>query len=619
MTSYFGGFWIVPALLGWTLLHIAFVWAGALVYSAGHGTCAAPLGAANAREGLLRAPIVFDVTYGFTFLLTTLYYYSIPGLSAQHLAPSAAGRIVDFRLLPDIIRIPYFIALLSSLWSAIPHPSQSRRRANSWQEAEPDISHVCRPAADATRRKASEKAFLLLLVTCSSMNALLAGFLLCAIPEIRSAGAMSYLLRGAEFALTGILGGVAGMLLYWKSPWSPFRARTPFSMTHFAVICASAWVWAPAAAILSEQLSPAFAAVATSGAFLLIIGLRRARPFLLSTPADDESFYIRRGLFANTVQSPAFEPHAMLIAFSLYAGCAALACKANWLAAVLLSVCAGLLALRWPVGDCDDDVAQNRIERGSILRFASSALAAMLVTAWALAGDQQHREYRAETGRTDVTEQNGEAVSKSGFPFSDRAAGYQSVILQPPPENVTSISIPFPTGALLSAASTIPVTVRFTGFYTYVQSPRDEVGLHPHLAYGTPLTERLASENFLPVRMHAHQVLSAPVRTKDCQRVDLEIANLEEMEEPISMRVQLRGPAGDRGPVLNLGQKPILSTRAGDPRPRTTPRFERLSYPVPVEGRLKSFSEVEVEFLVGAKHSSVAPRVAIQSLILIPR
>jgi hypothetical protein len=98
-------------------------------------------------------------------------------------------------------------------------------------------------------------------------------------------------------------------------------------MTLFVTMSGAAWVWAPAAAVLWEQLSPAAPIVAGLTSFLLIHGVRNSRlaPF-------QESLYVGRtgdGLFAGALRRTPARPQGYAIALLAYSGCAAIVLRAN--------------------------------------------------------------------------------------------------------------------------------------------------------------------------------------------------------------------------------------------------------------------------------------------------
>jgi hypothetical protein len=610
LPSIFGGLWIIPALIGWTILHAALVWGGALIYSAVHGTLGPPLRGEKVRRGLLIAPLVLGVVNAVMFFLGGLYYYSIPGLSGQQLAATAMGRITDVRLLPDLLRLPYFIALLSALWGTV--VTSPRLRSNLTL------------ADDLAEQPPSAMRFALLLVVAGSMNALLFGFLLCRLPTFHDSNVPSLLIRATASVGFGVLGGVAGTWLYWKSPWSPYREGMPFSLGLFVLVCAPAWAWAPASALYSDQLSAAMAISAMIGSYLLFSGLRDAAPLFLpnfriaqSVPAHEPS------LFADALDSPRFELHGYLIAVALYAGCAAIFRGAHHTAAMLLALCAAIFAWKQPAPANDPPDVRGRTFKRFASRFAVATLTAILATAWALL-DEVHRSDRivsagANSAFDDKNHPGGTDRESTKANPNHRGVGYESLILYPFPAKQKIVAPSLSHASLLVPGTTTPVTIRFTGSYRYVQPPNKHIGPHAHRAYGTPLDADIESNNSIPVIMDAHQEFAAPIRTDLCRTIQIDITNSDNIAGPISLALLLSDNSSRRTQTLYLGQQPIDSAQVGHFSLKARPVFETLSFSVPRQASLRKFDQITVVVLSDIEHSSVAPKVAIQAFRLFPR
>ncbi len=116
--------------------------------------------------------------------------------------------------------------------------------------------------------------FFGIMVGAGLINAMLAGMLLCRLPEIHSPTFSALFVRSILYAAIGAIAGVGGSWLYWKNPSSPFRDNAPVPFSLFALVCATGWIWVPSMMLLSEQVSPFTAAVAMIAAFALASGLR---------------------------------------------------------------------------------------------------------------------------------------------------------------------------------------------------------------------------------------------------------------------------------------------------------------------------------------------------------
>ena len=118
-------------LAAWTVLHAAFLWAGLLVFRLAHTALKKPLRAAVMRRAFWLAAIVLPPVTFLVFVLAALYQYSVPGLAHAKLANTSWGQIADLRIYADLIRVPYFVALLVALWGAIPQSARERRVSQS--------------------------------------------------------------------------------------------------------------------------------------------------------------------------------------------------------------------------------------------------------------------------------------------------------------------------------------------------------------------------------------------------------------------------------------------------------------------------------------------------------
>ena len=129
------------------------------------------------------------------------------------------------------------------------------------------------------------KRFLAFMVAAGIVNAMIAGFLLCRLPDSVTASLGSLLVRAICYVAVGVSAGLLGAYAYWQSPWSPLRDHPPLPFSMFALVCAPGWVWVPSMVIFWEALSAGTAFVAMIGAFLLVAGLRSAS-YLVPAPAS---------------------------------------------------------------------------------------------------------------------------------------------------------------------------------------------------------------------------------------------------------------------------------------------------------------------------------------------
>lgn len=610
-----GGLWILPAFVLWAVLHSTFLWAGMLIYILCHGKLGKAFRRNQVSRAFLLAPLLFSPIYGAAFVLANLYWYSV--FVNAKLAATPLGQIADLRMLADVIRIPYFIALLCALW-AIPRSTRTSQPlcVETTPIEPPTLSETI--AFVSTLDSLTLKRFFGFMVSVGLINAMIGGFLLCRLPASHSPSLSSLLLRAVLYVAVGALAGVVGTWLYWRNPSSPFRQGAPLPFTLFALVCAAGWVWVPSMAIFSEQISAGTAFVAMIGAFVLASGLRSATHFVfVSAPhSASSSTSADVGLFADSLARSSLEIHGYAIAISLYAAGAALLFHSICTAAALLALSAFLFAWKKTVPRGGQFVSSDQVRRAT-LRLVCIAIPAVLITAWALLDGVAHRNLVAQVNTAsapaDRVNKSARRVSSSGL------GGYESVILWPYPEKKQIIP-PLPIhDSSLAPGTRKPIVIRFDGPYWYLQSPNKRPGPLAHKANGTPINADIQSNNELPLVMNAHQDLSVPIRTSRCREIQIEIENRDNKAGAISIALLLTDQTSPRKQTLYLGEQPIISTEPGLFSVKQSPAFETLRFSVPANGSIRKFSEITVLILSDIEHSFVAPKIAIQQFQLFPR
>src|ERR1700674_5734451 len=95
--------------------------------------------------------------------------------------------------------------------------------------------------------------FIGILVTAGFINASIAAYLLCPLPQSHHPSLAALFVRASLYVSGASLAGMAGAWFYWTRPANPFRASPPLSFGLFALTNAAAWVWVPAVVLLSAQ------------------------------------------------------------------------------------------------------------------------------------------------------------------------------------------------------------------------------------------------------------------------------------------------------------------------------------------------------------------------------
>lgn len=607
----------LAVLAVWVALNAVFLWAGMLIYllaQTGIGTIFRGKG-----HAFLMVLLIFVPAYAATFVLVNLYWYSF--FSNAKLADTAMGQIADLRMLADVLRVPYFAAILCALWKLVPLLVRTRASINSESASNESSEQVECLSPLARMDLFTMRRFLGLMVGAGLINAMIAGFLLCRFSDEHALSLGALLVRAIIYVGVGAIAGVVGTKMYWESPASPFRENAPIPFSLFALVCAAAWIWVPAMMLFSEQMSAAAALVAVFGAVLLGIGLRNATnavfaPTQVSSSFDGET----NELFTESLYRAPLEVHGYLIAVCLYAAGWALAVHSNLTAAALLALSTFLFAWKRTCGRSRGFDGKREYKRSALL-FACATIPAVMVTMWALLDGVAHRNHEAGI-KTALAAGNGNAALENKGRKVDSAygvGGYESLILWPVPEKKQIIA-PLPAPAsFLAPGTTRPLIIPFDGAYWYMQLPQKVPGPAAHQAHGTPIGANIESNNLIPLVMDAHQTLGMAIPIARCREIQVEVANRDNRAGAISMAVLLTDGASHEKQALYLGQQPIVSTKPGQFTAKAVPVYETLRFAVPDGARLRRFNEITVMLLPDVEHTYVGPKIAIEQFQLMPR
>jgi len=618
----FGGFQILPAFAGWLVLNSTFLWAGILVYFLTLSSCGRVSRAKQIRHAFLLALLVFAPVYGAWFALCMLDW-TMP-FEHQILATTPLGQITDLRMLADVMRVPYFIALVCVLWNAIPqskHTSQLLPVDSPPIESSTDFDVL---KFVSTLDSYTVKRCFGLMVSAGLINAMIACILLCRLVELHSPTFAPLFIRAILYVVVGLLAGVVGSWLYWKNPSSLFRKHLPIPFPLFALVCASGWIWVPPMTIFSEQLSPVSAFVAAIGAIFLAVGLRNATFSVLAPSAPEAPIYEseQAELFSQSLYRAPGETHGYVITFLLYSGFCALAIRLNLAAAALFALCVFLFVWKQTFLP-SHSIDRNHEYRRAALRLAYVAIPAVLVTAWALLDGVAHRNRvaamnaAASAGSRNSTSEGAHQKTKSKSPAYG-LGGYESLILWPAPEK-KQIVPPLPERSLLAPGTTQPLIIPFNGQYWYMQPPNKNPGPTAHHAHGTPLGNEIASINSTPLVMDAHQALGAAIPIARCREIQIEIENRDNRMGVIALAVLLTDAASPKNPTLYLGQQPVVSTEPEHFSFKSGSVFETLRFSLPASAKMRRFDEITVMMLPDVEHALVGPKIAIKQFQLFPR
>jgi hypothetical protein len=625
---YLGPFWIFAALAGWVILHSIFLWAGILVYYIANKSLGRIFRRGKLSRALLLAPLVFAPMYGATFVWSNLYWYSF--FANAKLAPTPLSQMADLQILANVMRVPFFIALISALWNLVPQSPRAFQTLLAGSHTHDSSTH----SSSSTLAPLSLFRFLAIMAGAGLINAMIAAFVLCRLPASHAPSVQSLLIRAGAHVAIGAMAGIIGTYIYWFSPLNSFRNDPPLPFSLFALVCATGWVWVPSMAMFYEQMSGMAALPAAIGAFFLAVGLRQTTFSVLAPTQKIAPAVVPKEfeLFAESLNRPRGELYGYFIAVSLFAAAGALAMQQNLAAAALLASSAALFA--WKRTFVSSVKSTNEYRRSAV-RLALIAVPAVLVTAWALLDGVAHRNLtkvggippldHSQAAMIDASKRAQQQTSSTG------AGGYESLILWPYPEKKPVVA-PIPAqSSFLAPGTTQPLIIRFDGPYWYLQPPDKRPGPTAHEAHGTPLSAGIRSINDFPLVMDAHQTLGASIPIARCREIDVEIENHDNHPGSVAMAVLLSDGSAPGKPELYLGQQPIPAAEAGPGSIDSAlpgelahsmsaeGSMQTLHFAIPAAAKIRQFNEITVMMLPDTPHSHDAPKIAVREFQLMPR
>jgi len=616
---YFGPVWFIPALAGWLVLNSIFLWVGILVFFLAYLTNREAFRIKRLRRAFLLASLVLLPAYGLTFVWGNLYWYTL--FAEAKLPATTLGQITDLRILADAMRLPYFIALVCALWNAIPRSMRSPQMLLA--ESTPiEVSDLSDDVPLEPPDPYTAKRFFGFMVAAGLVNAMIAGRLLCQLPDSHTPALSALLTRATFYVALGAIGGVIGAYAYWKSPSSLYREHPPIPFPLFALACASGWIWVPSMMLFWQQISAATAFVAAIGATLLAIGLRKAT-WRVFAPAQQSAYSLepeQAELFADTLYRAPQELDGFFVTLCLYTAGCALFNGFNLTAAALVALGAFLFAWKRTFPQIHRFNSNYEYKRAA-LRLAIAAIPAVLITVWALLDGVAHRNHLAQINAAfaagDGNSPHDHAKPKTNS-SGNGIGGYESIILWPVPEK-KQIAAPLPSRtSVLAPGTTQPLVIRFDGAYWYFQPPGKRPGPDAHMAHGTPLAIDIQSNNFIPLVMEAHQTLGSAIPLARCREIQVGILNSNHRPGTVNIAVLLSDSAQPNN-QLYLGQQPVTSSLPGPFAVSTSPASETLRFPISLPAKIRKFDEVTVLFLPDDESYRVGPKIAIQQFQLLPR
>ena len=598
-------------LMLWLSLQLLFLWVGTAVYFAGFARGRKP---GNVLRACGVAAGMFLPVYFATFILMNLFAW--PGLDIDRSTMTPLGEIADVRTWAMAIRVPYLVTLLCAMWRWAPRLAMASGQRVAFGNAAWALPEVRQVGMETDRFALSR--FFAFVVGAGLLNAMIAGFLLCRLPESHAPTLAGLLGRATLYVALGAGAGIMGGWVYWNHPGSPFKENAPLPFALFAMVCAAGWMWVPAMTIFYEQISGFTALVAVIGALLLGAGLRSATLRVFAPVDAGQVWRGKRELFVESLHETPGEAQGYFIALCLYAGGWALTNRSNSAASALLASATFLFA--WirvgAQGSLGDKAGESNSQyEQAAVRLACVVIPAVLVTAWALMDGVERRHHLLSVqAAAGGAEQNAQKGASTGI------GGYESVILWPYPEK-KRIEAPIKLEeSLLAPGTTQPLKVTFDGPYWYVQPPEEQPGPTAHEAQGTPLKVGIESGNRLPLIMEAHQRLGGLIRLPRCREIDVDVMNRDNVPGAIAIALRLGNSLVPGANWVQTAEQPLESTLPGHFfAEKTAPVFETLHFAVPARARIRSFNEITVLMIPDAGHRKIGPKIAIQQFAFVPR
>lgn len=596
----------------WLLLNLCFIWAGMLLYFASHANFAKTFTRQKIVHALTIAAPIFFFAYFGTFVLANLCSYPGPLVARNTITP--LGELTDLRGWADLLRVPYFLTLVWALWGTTasrrsePHPeveSSALVSANSGSQSR-NIKLLAEPEQWSATR------FFGFMFAAGLLNAFVAAWIVCRLPDAYFASLASLLARAVFCVAATALAGVAAARFYWNRAPRPPASTPRVRFATFALAGAAGWVWIPSATFLSTQNSPASAIVAAIGAAVLAFGLRQAIPAFVPPPEETS-------MFVATLRTPPFESAGYVIAVCLYLALLAFADGQNVNAGAPLAVCTFVLAWNLTHAPQANQFARGEI-REAAMRLIRTAVPAILLTVYTLLLGVEHRNYAAAQAAAASAAKEVAAPSNHGKQKAQDGGNglmaWQSVVLWPVPPQKLGVVAP-PPASLLAPGSHEPLIIHFVGPYWYFHAPLTRPGPKAHQARGNPLTQPVVANDFIPLVMEARQNLAAQIPLSRCREIDLAVDYRSEGAS-ISVALLLADSAAPQKSQLYLGQQVVT----GEWEPNAADdelEHKLLRFNVPATAQIRGFDQMLVMFLTDQQHALVGPKIAIEQFGLLPR
>lgn len=215
-------------------------------------------------------------------------------------------------------------------------------------------------------------------------------------------------------------------------------------------------------------------------------------------------------------------------------------------------------------------------------------------------------------GSVDSEKGKVEAIQKG------KGGGFGGIILLAPRES-SPVPLQTPPGpdTLIGKGLRIPLRIPFDGLYWVFKPPDPEPPFGAPVLSGRPNEKGFRSTDSTPLIMEAHQRLAWRVDLQCCRKVEVTVQNADRHPGTVRLELVLIDSSRSRPAELSTGVAPVLTSPL-EAFGKTVEVTEALTYLLPETRSIDGFNEVKLRFRLDASRETLAPRIAIEQLLMIP-
>jgi len=158
-----------------------------------------------------------------------------------------------------------------------------------------------------------------------------------------------------------------------------------------------------------------------------------------------------------------------------------------------------------------------------------------------------------------------------------------------------------------------PVTIPFSGYYSFFKPPLHRAPLGSTRMHGSPVKVGLRSSDQYPLLMEAHQDFGNLVDLACCSNIQLVVSSADHEPGPIWCELLLANKDVPASPALSLGLEMVAKPASGQQAAEET-----LSFNVPRSVERLRFNEMTVRYHLMGAHEQNSARIAVERFVFIP-